>query len=358
MNYYKMSLRKLNSLLWVALALMASVSCKKDEDSEVLPSLNGSLSFNVAEFVNPGYLAKMTPSGISHPEGKGIGYHWKVTPGMTIADTTRLESGLSPDGKPSDGSFSYRFRDTLATFTVSCYGFAKDYTSSYASRYVTVVKSGLDGSLTGTGIKKNDKRISVDGNDYYYTNPTGGLDWMRNNLAVGQHGVPYANAAATSDIFGRYYSYEEALKACPEGWRLPTDEEWRSLAKEINGKSEADAYETIPGIAADFMADASFNSNKMWEYWPQVGEITDKAKLGVIPAGYANLGERDEDGAYPTASFFGMYEYAVFWTADIVEDEPGMAYYRYIICDQPDMYVGKGDINTFGASVRCVRDTK
>ena len=125
-----------------------------------------------------------------------------------------------------------------------------------------------------------------------------------------------------------------------------------------NDKSEADAYETIPGIAADFMADASFNSNKMWEYWPQVGEITDKAKIGVIPAGYANLGERDEDGAYPTASFFGMYEYAVFWTADLVEDEPGMAYYRYIICDQPDMYVGKGDINTFGASVRCVRDTK
>lgn len=353
-----MSLRKLNSLLWVTLALAAAVSCKKDDDAEVAPALNGTLSFNVTGFVNPGYVAKMTPAGLSHPEGKGIGYHWKVTPGMSFADTTRLESGLSPDGQPSDGSFSYKFRDSLATYTVSCYGFAKGYSSSYTSRYVTVVKPGLDGSLTGTGINKKDPNITVEGNTYYYANPAGKLDWMRQNLAVTPYGAAYANAEATSSILGRYYSYEEAINACPEGWRLPTDAEWRELAREINSKSDAEAYQTIPGIAADLMADVSFNSNKMWEYWPQVGEITNKSEISAIPAGYANLGEKAEDGGYPAASFFGMYEYAVFWTADLVDGEPDMAYYRYLICDQPDMYAGKGDIKTFGASVRCVRDAE
>lgn len=348
-----MSLRKLHSLFWVTLALIASVSCKKDED-KVSPSLNGTLKFNVAEFVKPGYLATMTPKGLSHPEGEGIGYSWKVAPGMSVSDTTRLQNGLSPEGKPSDGSFSYRFRDSLATYTVSCYGFAKGYTSSYASSYVTVVKSGLDGSITGTDIKKGDKSIEVDGIDYYYVTHNG-LDWMRNNLAAPSYGAPYVNAEAMSDILGRYYSYEEALKACPEGWRLPTDKEWRELAATINNDSTAGEYAVIPGIAADFMADVSFNSNKMWEYWPQVGEITNKGKMAVIPSGYANLGIRNEDGTYPTASFSGAYEYAAFWTSDIVADEAGMAYYRYLICDQPDMYLGKGDTKTFGASVRCVR---
>jgi hypothetical protein len=50
-----------------------------------------------------------------------------------------------------------------------------------------------------------------------------------------------------------------------------------------------------------------------------------------------------------------MDKYAVVWTADVVENEEGMAYYRYIINDQPDLMIGKGDRKSFGASVRCVR---
>jgi hypothetical protein len=42
----------------------------------------------------------------------------------------------------------------------------------------------------------------------------------------------------------------------------------------------------------------------------------------------------------------------------MVEGEEGMAYYRYIIADRPEMLIGKGDVNTFGASVRCVRDAE
>ena len=35
-----------------------------------------------------------------------------------------------------------------------------------------------------------------------------------------------------------------------------------------------------------------------------------------------------------------------------------MAYYRYLICDQPDMMIAKGDPKAFGASIRCVRDAQ
>lgn len=350
-----MSLRKLSSLIMAA-ALIAAVSCDKDEDTEVPPSLSGTLSFYVPEYIFPNQTLTMTPKGLSHPDSEGIGYYWKVTPGMTKSDTTCLQTGLSPDGKPSDGSFTYEFADSLGTYTVSCYGFASGYSSSYASTYVTVVKGGLDGSITGTGINAEDPYVEADGIRYYYVT-NGELDWFRNNLANPAYGVPYVNNEAMSDVFGRFYSYEEALKACPEGWRLPTDAEWRALAASVNPSSLSEEHSAIPDIAADLMAEIQFNSNDMWEYWPEVGNITNKSGLAVFPAGYVNLGEKSGN-SYPTAAFFGIYEYASFWTADIVEDEAGMAYFRYVICDQPDMQIYKGDTKTFGANVRCVRDNK
>lgn len=352
-----MSLRKLNPIIWVAIAMIAAASCKKDDD-EVSPALNGTLHFNVEEFVSPGYVAKMTPKGLKHPEGKGIGYYWKVTPGMTSADTTRLENGLNSQGHESDGTFTYWFPDTLGTLNVSCYGFAEGYTSSYASKYVTVVKPGVNGgSITRTGILSIDKHIEVDGIKYYYVTHNG-LDWFRNNLANPAYGVPYTNAEAMSEVFGRYYSHAEATKACPEGWRLPTDAEWRELAESINSESKADEYEIIPAIAADLMVDAEFNSNAMWEYWPEVGEITNSSRLAILPCGYTNLGAQEADGSYPAAKFSGLNEYATFWTADMVGNEQGMAYYRYLITDQPGMQISKGDVNSLGVSVRCVREAE
>ncbi len=349
-----MSFRKLTPLFIPAAVLMAAVSCKDDKETELAPYLNGNLSFSVEAFVTPNQIVEMKPSGASHPDGEGVGYSWKVIPGMAKADTVRLQNGLSPDGKESDGSFTYKFPDSLATYTVSCAAFAKGYSSLNASVNVTVVQPGLDGSITGTGIKASDDSVKDGDVDYYYIKHQG-LDWMRNNLANPSYGSPYANAEAASNVFGRFYSYEEALKACPEGWRLPTDKEWRELAAGINEKSTAEAYGIIPDIAADLMGDMKFNLVKMWEYWPGVGDITNKGGIAILPAGYANLGER-KDGGYPMATYKGLGEYAIFWTADKAEDDSGMAYYRYLICDQPDMHVGKGDMKTFGASVRCVRD--
>lgn len=350
-----MSLRKLYPVILAAALMVSAISCKKDKETESLPSLNGMLTFNLPEFVKPNEVVILTPKNLSHPDGGIIGYYWKVTPGNTPADTSRYETGLDKYGKESDGSFECKFSDTLRTYTINCTAFAKGYNSSYASSVATVVEGGLDGSITGTGILSEDSRISVDGIDYYYTN-INGLDWFRRNLANPLYGASYSNAEAMLDVFGNFYSYEEAMKACPEGWRLPTDAEWTAMANAINPEANAVEGEPIKGICADLMADIRFNGTEMWEYWPSVGEITNSSRLAAIPAGYANLGEKTEDGKYPTASFFGVYEYAVFWTADKVEDNDNMAYYRYIIGDQPDLQISKGDINTFGANVRCVRE--
>ena len=335
----EMSHRKLNILIFAIAASVCIISCKKDDETKVSPTLSGTLSFNVPEYVFPNTTVTMTPSGVTHPEDEGLGYYWKVNPTKPKADTTRFENGMDKNGKPSDGSFTFTFSDTLQTCTISGYAYAAGYSYVMKSIECTVVEGGIDRSITNLGIADKPS-ITVDGIVYPYVS-IAGLDWLCRNIADKSAGAPYRNSEEMSDVFGRYYSFEEAQKVCPVGWRLPTDAEWTTVAE---------TYEM-----AALMGNAYFNGDLMWEYWPEVGDITNESGISMIPAGYAMLSGKDSDGYYSNAQFKGINEYAAFWTADTVEKEAGMAYYRYIFCEQPEFQLGKADTRTFGANVRCVR---
>ncbi|MBR5835667.1 MAG: fibrobacter succinogenes major paralogous domain-containing protein [Bacteroidales bacterium] len=338
-----MSCRKLSSLILLAAFVSVMAACKKDDETEVLPSLSG-LYFNSQNYIAPGEAVRFSPGGLAEPEGVEVGYVWKIDPSKVVSDT--LEKGAI---------FVHWFpKDSLQTYTVTCSAVADGYYGTSYSRTITAVKSGLDQSITGTGIKSTDPKLTVGGVDYYYTR-IGNLEWFRNNLAVTTAGVPYVNEEIMSDIYGRYYNYNDAVTACPEGWRLPSEEDWMSLAEAIESPV-SDKYSVFENVAAKLYADASFNGELMQQYWPEVGDITNESKLSMLPVGFVNLGNLDNAGTYPGASFNGALEYTVFWTADKYDDE--MAYYRYMITGLPDMFPGKGDVNTFGASVRCVRDVE
>lgn len=334
--------RKLNSFLTLALLALAAMACKKDDETESYPSLSGNLYFDCPAYVAPEQVVTLTPKGISHPDGGEVSYYWKISPSMPESDTVDV--------------FTRAFSDTLGRYTVLCYAFASGYTGDSYQVSVDVVKGGLDGSISNTGIKDTDLRVYWEGDDYFYVRH-GSLDWFRNNLSSPLSGTPYINLDVTSDVFGRYYSYEEAMKACPEGWRLPSEDDWLSLAEEL-GSEVAGKYAPIKDITSKILANAYYNDVLMTDYWPEVGVLDNDSKLALIPVGYSNLGEPASDGTYPAASFFGMSNYSVVWTSDKVEGDDSMAYYRYLVYNQPDMFVGKGDVNSFGASVRCVRDVE
>jgi uncharacterized protein (TIGR02145 family) len=276
---------------------------------------------------------------------------------MTKYDTTRFLNGLDKKGNPSDGSFTHKFSDTLQIYTVYCYAYSEEYTNSSASKVTMVVSPGPEGSVSNTGINpETDPYITVDEEHKFYYTTIGNLDWFRWNLGYTESGAPYVNSYAMDGVLGRYYSYDEAMTACPEGWRLPTDKEWLEMLQTVDSSlTGLEPFNTIPGVASKLMGDVRFNGEKAWEYWPAVGEITNASGLSIIPAGFAMLSGKNAEGYYSKAIFKGYLDYAVFWTADTVEGEEDMAYYRYIIGNQPEFMLGKGDVTSYGASVRCVR---
>ena len=321
-------------LIFTALIVSAAVSCKKDDEGTVKPSLDGTLSIKgLQEYVTPGQTLTLSPEGITHPEGKDLTYYWKVTTTAPTACTTKV--------------YNITFTDTLQTCTVYCNAIAEGYSGSSASSLVTVVKGGKDGSIKG--IEFPQENFSTQDGTYYYKK-IGTQTWIVNNIAERSSGKPYRNSEVMSDVVGRYYSYSEALAVCEslssdsQTWALPTLEDWQTLEGFVKGDISANPQQG-KSVAAALMGDATFNSNTMWEYWPSVGDITNSSGFSAIPAGYTNL---------KGSTFDGVYEYAAFWTAT-EGDNASEAYCAYLICDEPELFIGKRDKESFGASVRCIK---
>jgi uncharacterized protein (TIGR02145 family) len=69
-----------------------------------------------------------------------------------------------------------------------------------------------------------------------------GKQWTTHNLNV--ETAPsycYENAELNCRQYGRLYTWESAQRGCQslgDGWRLPTDDEWRQMAKHYGGVSQ------------------------------------------------------------------------------------------------------------------------
>lgn len=318
-------------LIYISALILAAISCKKDEETPMTPSLGGTLTIaGLPEFVAPGENMTLTPKGAIHPDGKEISYSWKVSPSMTKYDTTRV--------------FNHTFSDTLRTYTIYCNAAAEGYSSLSAVTYTTVVAPGPDGSIQGIRFKDiAEDTVYVRHMPYYYKK-FGTQTWTLNNMAV-RSGVAFRDSDLMSEVFGRYYNFNEAKAACDsldtadQNWELPSMADWEALVSNIKGNP---TYGLT--VTAAMLAPATFNGVKMYDYWPIVGEVTNGSGFSALTSGYANTVSKN---------FRGEQEYAVFWTADEATETEG--YYKYLILDQPGLFTGKGDKASFGASVRCIR---
>ncbi|WP_073158769.1 fibrobacter succinogenes major paralogous domain-containing protein [Fibrobacter sp. UWH5] len=225
---------------------------------------------------------------------------------------------------------------------------------------------GFDPESSSSSVKYGSLTDSRDGQTYK-TVTIGTQTWMAENLNYAYKGVKFnysvgtsdstswcnGNKASNCDKYGRLYTWSAVMDSaaqfsvnagtkcgygktctpnsphrgiCPEGWHVPTNEEYSTLYTYIGGSS------------------ATGSLLKSTSGWSNSGNGTDKYGFSVLPAGF-----RFGNGVFD----FGDYD-AYLWSAS--EDDSDDAWYQ-------DFYYGRdyalqyGGSKDSGRSLRCLKDS-
>ena len=152
--------------------------------------------------------------------------------------------------------------------------------------------------------------------------------WMAKNLNYEMAGsYCYSNNASNCMRYGRLYTWNAAMNACPDGCHLPTYDELVSLIEHARGQ---------------FLAGSVLKSKDSWKNCNQCDFAADKYGFSALPTGIMN-----EDG-----SFEKIREYGFLWSATETESNQ-IPYMGFANVSSVAMLL-LGNKNK-GFSVRCVK---
>lgn len=141
--------------------------------------------------------------------------------------------------------------------------------------------------------------------------------------------IDSAKASANYSEYGVLYNFLAAKKACPFGWRLPSEKDWKELETVLNN-SQTGSY---MASKSDLWDDGKMKKAACW------GE----SKFNAMPAGY-----RDGNGFFAECR-----KTAYFWTSK--QEKQTYAFYRYI--ENDETYLGHEHGGWDDAySIRCVKN--
>jgi len=171
----------------------------------------------------------------------------------------------------------------------------------------------------------------------YATVTIGDQVWMAENLNFEiANSWYYDNDPANGDIYGRLYTWDAAMMACPEGWHLPSDEEWKTLEMNL-GMSQGEAD------ATDWRGIDQGDQMKAMDGWVLLGNGSNSSGFTALPAGYRNM----------AMAYNNLGEIAIFWSS--TENMGLFAWQRTLLFASPQVMRFYG-IKASGQSVRCVKD--
>jgi len=211
----------------------------------------------------------------------------------------------------------------------------------------------------------------------YYTVVIGDQTWMQENLNVSHYadGSPvslvedsaawagltvtekaycwYDNNSSSGDTYGALYTWAAAMKGanssdtnpsgvqgvCPDGWHLPSDEEWKQLEMHL-GMSRAEADDT-DNRGTDEGGKLKETGITHWAS-PNAG-ATNESGFTALPGGYRKF--------WGSFSYIGLSGY--WWSSS--EGDAVNTYSRYLVYYGTDVYRGFYGKNS-GYSVRCAQD--
>ena len=195
----------------------------------------------------------------------------------------------------------------------------------------------------------------IDGNQYH-TVTIGNLTWMAEDLKTTRYsdGTPipkvenydqwanldlpaycwYNNDSVSKDAYGALYNWYvvESGKLCPDGWHVPSDEEWIEIEITYGGA----------GTAGSALKESG---NIHWK--PPNIDASNESGFSALPGGY-----RSYNGTYNLQLRSGYW-----WSASTKSwyGSASKAVYRSLRHDSKDLSRNIAEY-TNGFSVRCVKD--
>jgi uncharacterized protein (TIGR02145 family) len=168
-----------------------------------------------------------------------------------------------------------------------------------------------------------DKR---DGNTYK-TITIGGVTWMAENLRCKISGVEafsFDNNSSNIAPYGLLYQWKTAMSACPDGWHLPSGQDFRNLMDQADIKDNRQKHDSGPAIF--------------------------KVQLAGMQDIEGTFTEMDESAYYWTSTEYGTDE-AEYFSYMIINNKPIVDLSRKQ--DMPDIH---GAEKTNKYSVRCIKN--
>ena len=287
----------------------------------------------------------ITSDGGATVTARGVCWSTDQTP--TVADDitndgtgaggfTSYITGLTPET-------TYYVRAYATNSAGTGYGSAMSFTTEEALQTGSV--TDIDGNTYQT-VKIGDQwwmaenlKVTHYRNGDVIPNVTDITEWS--NLSTGAY-CNYDNDANNATTYGRLYNWyavNDSRNIAPEGWHVPSDEEWKELEVYL-GMSQSDADAT-GWRGTDEGGKLKETGTVHWNS-PNIG-ATNESGFSALPGGFR----------YGNGTYDYMGNYAFFWSSS--ERYSYGAWFRYLYYNNSGIYrssYGK----PYGFSVRLVRD--
>lgn len=184
-----------------------------------------------------------------------------------------------------------------------------------------------------------------DGN-IYQTIQIGNQCWMAQNLnfKIDEGCWDYLNNEGNGEIYGKLYNREKALIVSPDGWHLPSDEEWKILEGTVDSQFPVGDSEWDNVTYRGFDVGKELKSSTDWL---QNGSGTDTFGFKALPGGYRTGGAVIEENNFENLGFS-----APFWTSTSAGTD--LLYTRELFATKNTIY--RSFESNWALAVRCIKD--
>ncbi|MCC5916940.1 MAG: fibrobacter succinogenes major paralogous domain-containing protein [Cryomorphaceae bacterium] len=343
-------------ILVLSLIFVLNISCNKDDDNEKNNNNLGVPELTTMPVTDVTDTSASSGGNITTDDGVAIierGVCWSTSTNPTIEDSKTSDgtgagdyvssiTGLSPNTK-------YYVRAYATNNNGTGYGNAVSFTTDEDSPV------GNFGSFTDPRDGAMYKTIIIGDQEWFAENLKFLPSVFRSNMnsstspryyVYGYNGINVTEAKATSNFntYGVLYNWPAAVSgsasstsnpsgirgACPQGWHLPSREEWEQLIDYLGGGSQAGGKLKEEGTAHW----NSPNTNANNESW-----------FTGLPGGFRSS----------TIGFQHLRSYGYWWSTtdqNLGNDEA----YNQVLFHNSSNSVGQFHLKESGYSIRCVKD--